>query len=489
MAAARPFSCFVQGIMSAIPHVLVLGAGPAGLGAAYRLRRAGRATVTVIERGARVGGNAGSFEHRGLHLDFGSHRLHPDCAPEIRADIDALLGDDLLDRPRHGRILLRGRWVHFPLKPFDLLFNVDPGFLGGALLDAARRTVLRPSSDGDSFASVLRARLGPTICDSFYFPYAEKIWGLPPDELAAEQAHRRVSANSPGRLVRKVLGQVPGFRAPGAGRFFYPRRGYGQISEAYAGAAVEHGTDLRLETTATELHAPPSPDGSWRLLAEHGGATETFEADLVWSTIPLTLLGRMTRPAPPASVMEAAAALDYRAMMLVYVELPVDRFSDYDAHYFPGRGLTMTRMSEPKNYSGATKPEGRTVLCAEIPCQVQDRVWMLSDDELGERVAADLDAAGIPLPVRPDAVFVRRLSHAYPIYRRGFAEPFRQLDAWADRQERLLTFGRQGLFAHDNTHHALAMAYAAVECLTPTGFDRERWAGYRQEFEKHVVVD
>jgi len=94
--------------MRELPHVLILGAGPAGLGAALRLRRLNRARVTVLERGEHVGGNAASFEINGNYVDFGSHRLHPACEPEILDDIRTLLGPDLADRSRHGRIRLRG---------------------------------------------------------------------------------------------------------------------------------------------------------------------------------------------------------------------------------------------------------------------------------------------------------------------------------------------------------------------------------------------
>jgi protoporphyrinogen oxidase len=125
--------------MSELPHIVILGAGPAGLGAAYRLRRSGRARATVLERGPVVGGNAASFSINGVWVDYGSHRLHPACDPVILADIRSLLGDDLRDRARHGRIRLRGQWVHFPLKPFDLLRHVDPGFALGAARDAATR--------------------------------------------------------------------------------------------------------------------------------------------------------------------------------------------------------------------------------------------------------------------------------------------------------------------------------------------------------------
>jgi protoporphyrinogen oxidase len=474
--------------MAELPHIVVLGAGPAGVGAAYRLRSLGRARVTVLERGSGPGGNAASFALNGQRVDYGSHRLHPETAPPIMEDIRRLLGDDLLDRPRHGRIRLRGRWIHFPLKPLDLLLRVDPAFLLGAARDAAVRIGRRPMADPTSFADALRARLGPTICDSFYFPYARKIWGLDASELAAEQAQRRVAANSPGRLIRKVLSQVPGLKPPGAGRFFYPRRGFGQISEAYADAAVAAGADILTGHTVERLDAPADGTHSWTVTATSDAGPRTITADYVWSTIPVTLLARMTQPGAPPDVLHAAGTLRFRAMLLVYLEMPVDRYTEYDAHYFPGADIAVTRLTEPKNYAALAEPAGRTTLCAELPCDAGDDHWRMPDDELGRVVLGDIERAGLPAP-RPLSVHVRRLTHAYPIYTQGFAEPFRALDEWADATPRLLSFGRQGLFAHDNTHHALAMAYAAVDCLGPDGFDHARWHGYRREFEKHVVVD
>jgi protoporphyrinogen oxidase len=128
-------------------------------------------------------------------------------------------------------------------------------------------------------------------------------------------------------------------------------------------------------------------------------------------------------------------------------------------------------MSEPKNYAALEEPRGRTTLCAELPCDVTDEWWDMDDTSLGEVIAADLDRAGIPLPARPLKVHVKRLRQAYPIYLSGYEDSFAVLDRWASTMPRLLSYGRQGLFAHDNTHHALAMAYAASDCLSPAGFD------------------
>ena len=105
-------------------------------------------------------------------------------------------------------------------------------------------------------------------------------------------------------------------------------------------------------------------------------------------------------------------------------------------------------------------------------------------------VCDSLSRCGLPVRVPVEQVVTRRLPFAYPIYETGYERHFEIQDRWVDSLDGVLTFGRQGLFAHDNTHHALAMAYGAVECLNESGeFDHGRWDGYRKEFEKHVVED
>src|SRR6185436_13485535 len=138
-------------------------------------------------------------------------------------------------------------------------------------------------------------------------------------------------------------------------------------------------------------------------------ALERVAADQLWSTLPLPLLARLLGEATPPAVHEAAARLHYRAMVLIYLVLPVARFSEYDAHYFPGADLRVTRMSEPKNYANLETPAERTVLCAELPCAVDDDVWTMSNDALARLLADDLARAGIPLPSTPLRVEVRRL--------------------------------------------------------------------------------
>lgn len=464
----------------------MLGAGPAGLAAALKLAQRGWRDVTVLERGRAVGGNAGSFVIDGIPVDFGSHRLHPVCPPAVMADIRSMLGEDLLDRPRHGRIRLRGRWVHFPLKPFDLLTRLPPSFLAGVMVDVVRKRLVASNGDA-SFASILESGLGRTICRDFYFPYAQKIWGMPPDSLDPEQAKRRVSSGSIGKMVRRVVGALPGMRKPGTGRFFYPRHGYGQISEAFHRAAVKSGATVHLEANVTAI----AVDGNRvrHVEVRTGDETRVFPAAHVLSTIPITALGRLVRTNGPGPPPEAMGALQQRAMVLVYLTLQANQFTEFDAHYFPETAVRMSRMSEPKNYSLTTRPD-RTVLCAELPCSQTDAEWSMSDADLGAVVVRDLEYAGLG-PVPPVLnVQSRRLPNAYPLYTRGYRRAFEHIDRWIGGIDGLVTFGRQGLFAHDNTHHTIAMAYALVDSLRADGsFDHDRWAEARKSFEDHVVED
>ncbi len=471
-----------------LPKIAILGAGPAGLGAALRLARDGRARAVVIEARDRVGGNAGSFGLAGVHCDYGSHRLHPVVEPRVMADIRAALGDDLLWRPRHGRIRLQGKWIHFPLKPVDLLRHLPGSFQASLVWDMAKKLLPRPEPLQRTFATVLERGLGHTMSHSFYFPYARKLWGVEPDALAVTAAERRIANSSIPKILLKVARQIPGLKGPRVGGFYYPRNGYGQISEALRAGAQSHGAEFVFGARVSRI-----VHEARRVRAVHyerDGRVVEIAADAAWSTLPIGLLVKLMSPAAPHEVLAAADAIRFRGMILIYLVLEQDQFSEYDAHYFPEASIPMSRMSEPKNYSATREPSGLTVLCAELPSDPGEETWSQSDAELGRRMRRWLADTGLPVTARVRDVVTRRLSHAYPVYDRGYAARFATMDHWLGGFNGLLSFGRQVLFAHDKTHHALAMAYAAADCLNPGGtFDGNRWAAHRREFESHVVED
>ena len=454
---------------------VILGAGPAGLGAAYRLASRGF-RVIVLERQDRVGGLAGSFEVAGQRVDHGSHRLHAATPPEILRLLRSRLGDELQRRTRRGRIRIADRWLPFPLNPAGIVRSLPPSFLARAGWSAAVAT-FRPRRDR-TFAEYVTTGLGRVMGEAFYFPYARKIWGIDPEELSGDQARRRISADTPWKLARRVTA-----RHNGAGKYFYyPAGGFGRIPEVLTEAAVGSGAEIRLGAEANRIRFTAS---SIEVTAAGG---DRISAGQIWSTIPLTSLANLVEPAAddPAPRVQA---LDYRAMILIYLALPTDRYTPFDAHYFPDADISVTRVSEPKNYRTGPDPPGRTVLCAEIPCSPAGTRWSRPADELGALVADELVRCGLEHP-RPVEVTVRRIRYAYPVYRLGHEQVLASLIDWTDRRRNLVIFGRQGLFAHDNTHHTLAMAWAAADAVDSDGqLDQDRWEKARRSFDSHVVED
>jgi protoporphyrinogen oxidase len=471
-----------------VTGVTVLGAGPAGLAAALELAESG-VSVTLIEQQEHVGGNAASFDFSGIKVDYGSHRLHPASPPQVLERIRGLLGEDLLTRPRHGRIRLMGRWIHFPLRPVDLLLRMHPRFAMGVGLDLARK--LLPSSasaDTETFSSILQQGLGKTICREFYFPYARKIWGIEPETISPIQAYKRVSAGSIGKMIRRLLpGGVAGGGASTKGIFYYPRHGFGQISGALYDAAVAAGASVHLGTRVAGIRLQgdkPQVD------IVKGEDRQTITANQVYSTIPVTLLTQLVDVPVPDDVLQATARLGFRSMVLVYLLLDQDRFTEFDAHYFPGEEFPFTRISETRNYTDLDEPRGRTVLCAELPCFQGDEIWRLTDAQLAERISTGLERAGLPVTSEIIEVRSRRIPFAYPLFSVGYEQHFARLDEWVDSLDGLLSFGRQGLYVHDNTHHAIYMAQAAAQCLRDDGtIDAGAWHAQREIFATHVVED
>ena len=456
-------------------EIAIIGAGPAGLMAAWRAAMKGH-QVTIYERGSSTGGMSGSFEVAGQMVDYGSHRLHPATPTYLLEEIKELLGDDLQVRERNGRIRLYDRWVAFPLRSTNMVRHLPLKFSFNSALDVLSQPFTKKRDE--SFDDEVTHRLGKTVSSEFYSPYAKKLWGIPANEIDSELARRRVSATSPLAIFQKLLKSS----TPTGRTFLYPRNGYGQIVASLTEAAVSAGASIQLNQEVKNIFLN---DG--RCSIEHSSGVS--EAEFTWSTAPLTLLPKMISPAPSQQIFEAAESLRIRAMVLVYLVLDQPQFTTYDAHYLPGLETKMTRLSEPKNYRDGPDPRDTTVLCAEIPCWPQDEIWSMTDDQLGEMVLDDIERLGLPKP-RHVQTEVCRLPSVYPIFEKSTNEKRAELLSWGNSLEGLSTFGRQGLAVPDNLHHTLIMGWEAAASLDDDGrLNQTNWRESLKGFESHVVED
>lgn len=461
-------------------EIVVIGAGPAGLMAALRSAQAGH-QCTVVEATGAVGGMAGSFEVAGQRVDYGSHRLHPATPERFLELFRSRLGPDLQVRPRHGRIRLHGRWIAFPLRAGDMVRHLPLSFGARVALDAVWAPVRRRLGGGPtSFGDEVAHRLGPSVAIEFYAPYARKLYGVDAEHLHVELARRRVSASGAGDILKRVARAA----RPEGRSFLYPRRGYGQLSETLAEAATDAGAHLRFGKRVCGIGAA----GDAVSVRLEDGA---LEADAVLSTMPVTALAAAVDPPPPAAVAEALERCRTRAVVLAYLVVGQDRFTPFDAHYFPGPETVVSRLSEPKNYRDGDDPPGRTVLCAEIPCWPGDELWHRSEDRIAELLAEDMARVGLELP-EMEHVEVRRLPAVYPVYETATMGSRAVVEEWLRSlaRARIVSLGRHGLGVLDNLHHVLAMGEAAAEALGPDGaVDPGAWSRSLDGFASHVVED
>jgi GT2 family glycosyltransferase/protoporphyrinogen oxidase len=402
----------------------ILGAGVAGLSAAWLLARRG-VDVVVFERAPYVGGLARSFRWHDFSCDFAAHRLF--C--ENEAVLQQLLA--LVPMGRHirrSRLRLRGRWLSDPVNLGELLVRFFP--FGSARIAASYLT--RPRSGPvDSFESYVLHRYGAGLNDLFFAPYTEKLFGIPAREVALDWAIRKVRIAGPLSALRTSSKKNFSY-------FYYPiRGGYGAIVNRLAD---ELGDRVRLQCDVRELrHDGQRITG---VVYQRHGEMSTEPFDEVISTLPLPVLGRMLGERFP---------LSFRKVEAVYLQVNRPLVSDNHWLYFADGQSAINRMVEFKNMSPVDCPPDTTVLCAEVTGEFDDVVGRVIDD----CVAAGLVAREEVL----DAQVVRE-PFSYPVYDRQYQTTVAAARAALGRFANLHLLGRAAEFEHKEVDDNFADAVA-----------------------------
>lgn len=453
-------------MVEASDRVVVLGAGPAGLSAAWKLAESG-VDVAVVEAESHVGGLSHTIRRDGYLFDLGPHRFHTDN-PAVLAEIERLVGP-MPERARKTRVYFMGHYYDYPLSASNLLSSLSPwlGFTCFAdFLATWARNKVRPAED-DSFESWVVNRFGRRLYDVYFGPYTAKVWGRDPRKLSASWAAQRVAVVDLWDLVLRTLGVRRGYNhfhhSPYKPDFHYPLAGVGQIYDRMAEEVQRHGGSVSLGAPVREVICRDGRVES--VLVEREGRLEEIGGDYFVSTMPIPDLVRALRPRPPEVVLRAAGDLRFRAMIFLFLAIDKESVSDDHWIYFPGQDLIFNRISEMRNFSPEAAPAGKTSLVVEITCDVDDEVWNESEEELYRRSVEGLVKAGL---IRADQVlghFFTRSRHAYPTYDLNFEVNLGRLYYHLAGLENLVVAGRQGLFRYINQDHAIEMGLCAAEEL------------------------
>lgn len=479
--------------------VLIVGAGPAGLTAAWELTRRSSLRVCIVEADPiHVGGISRTQEYKGFLFDIGGHRFFSKSS-EIEAMWSDMLPEDFILRPRKSRIFYRGDYYSYPLKAFEALANLGVFESTRCVLSYAKARMM-PVREPRSFHDWVANQFGERLFRIFFKTYTEKVWGMSCDELSADWAAQRIKGLSLGTAIANALVRsLPAARSRAAQRggpqiktlieeFRYPRRGPGMLWEHAARAIQERGGELLMGARATAFHRLAEQD-CWRVeLAGPDGASQSVHARHVISSAPMRDVVASVSPRPACRA--ASDGLRYRDFLTVAVILGNDgRLFDDNWIYIHDPAVKVGRIQNFASWSPEMIPEpGLACLGLEYFCFEGDGVWDSPDQALIEQAAAELEHLGLAKREQIVDGCVVRQAKAYPVYDDDYRAIVDRVRAeFAADYPNLHFVGRNGMHKYNNQDHAMMTAILTVENIL-AGHPRFDIWGVNEDAEYHEEV-
>jgi protoporphyrinogen oxidase len=447
---------------------LVLGAGPAGLTAAYVLGKAGRKAI-VLEAERQVGGLAKTVEIDGFRFDLGGHRFFTK-AHEVDALWHEIMGDEFLLRPRMSRIYWNGKFLDYPLRGPDVIRKLGAVELTRCVGSYAK-AALSPKRREDSLEDWVSNRFGRRLFELFFKTYTEKVWGVPTSEIRAEWAAQRIKGLSFTSAARAAFFGNRGNKVKTLiSEFHYPRYGPGQMWEAMAQRIDDDDGEILLDTPVELIEVD---DG--RVVAVEAAGT-TYQPDAVISSLPLRDVVAMTEPRPPAGVSVAARGLRYRDFLTVALVVSGEDLFPDNWIYIHEPSVRVGRIQNYRSWSPWMVPDpAKACVGLEYFCFAGDDLWTMSDDDLVAFASDELVRLGLVRRGQVERGFAIRVPKAYPIYDAEYAQRVATIRAWLETIDNLQQVGRNGLHRYNNSDHSMLTALRAVDNLL-AGVGHDLWA-------------
>ena len=463
--------------------IVVIGAGPAGLTAAYEVAKRGRAVV-VLEKAAIVGGLARTESYKGFRFDMGGHRFFTK-APEVNRMWQEVLGNDFLRRPRLSRIYYRRTFFSYPLKPLNAILGL--GLVEGVRIVASYvKWQLRPHPREDTFEEWVTNRFGKRLFETFFKAYTEKVWGIPCSELKAEWAAQRIKDLSLRTALLNMVVKSKRTIRTLIEEFDYPRLGPGMMWEAVQSAIDAGPGEVRLGEEVTRIRR--NGNRVEAVFSTGRSGEREVVGDSFLSSMPVSELVRKLDPPPPPAVLEAARRLTYRDFLTVCLIVKKrDLFPD-NWIYIQDPEVRVGRIQNFGNWSPEMLADpSRASLGLEYFCNEGDELWTMSDDALVDLGRREIERIGLAAAADVEDGCVFRVEKAYPIYDSDYAEHLAVVRAYVDGLENLQTIGRNGLHRYNNQDHAMLTGMLAVENLLD-GAANDLWA-VNTDLEYHEEIE
>jgi len=476
------------------PHeIVVIGAGPAGLTAAYMLSKRG-ATSTVLESDVVVGGISRIAVRDGWRFDIGGHRFFTKVKQVEDVWFEILGPDDFLRRPRLSRIYYRGKFYDYPISARNALKNLGP-------LEAVRCMLsylwvrIRKPKDTHTLEGFVASRFGWRLYEHFFKTQSEKVWGVPCTEIQADWGAQRIKDLSLMKAAVDAL--TPKFVKARRSRgkqitslideFNYPKYGPGMMWERCAEIVTERGSKVVFDSVVTKIeHA----DGrAVAVTTETDGVPTRYACTEVISSMPISALLRSMDPPPPVDVLAAADSLRYRAHITVGLVVSEGASFPDNWIYINDANVKVGRVQNFGRWSPYMVKDNKVCLGLELFVNEGDEWWTKSDDDLIETGKRELDEIGLVKASTIESGYVVRTPKAYPFYDAHYKANVAVLAAWLQANAaNVYPVGRNGQHRYNNQDHSMFTAMLAVENIF--GAQHDIWSvNVEEEYHEESALE
>jgi protoporphyrinogen oxidase len=469
---------------------VIIGAGPAGLTAAYELVTRYGITSTILEADSVVGGISRTVERDGWRFDIGGHRFFTKVK-EVEAFWHEILPDeDFMQRPRMSRIFYEGKYYDYPIKPFNALRNLGPweAFLCVMSYVWVR---IHPPRDQTTLEGWIAARFGWRLYKHFFKTYNEKLWGVPTSKLPADFAAQRIknlsflnaitNALLPKRFKQDITSLIEEFQ--------YPKHGPGMMWERCRDLVEAKGCKVLMDTRVVGIR---HEDGrAVAVIAEtaQGARTEYPCTDII-SSMPISHLLQAMDPPASSTATTAAGDLRYRDFLTVALVVP-EKYSFPDNWiYVHSKAVQVGRIQNFGSWSPYMVKEGRTCLGLEYFVFEGDDTWNKADEDLVEQGKRELAVLDLVDPTKVEAGYVVRMPKAYPFYDEYYKANVERIVEWLDAcAPNVHPVGRNGMHRYNNQDHSMYTAMLTAENIA-TGSTHDVWSvNVEEEYHEESAAD
>jgi protoporphyrinogen oxidase len=449
--------------------VAIIGAGPAGLTAAYLLSK-NEVDVTILEADpVYVGGISKTATYKGFHFDIGGHRFFSK-SKAVEDLWTEILPNDMLQRPRSSRIFYGGKFFAYPLKPFEALVKLGI-FRSMLCVLSWLKARLFPVRNPRNFEDWVSNQFGKRLFNTFFKSYTEKVWGMSCKEISADWAAQRIKGLSLGSAIKNALfpQRQPKDRTKVIktliNSFRYPRKGPGMMWEACAQKTQAMGGKVEMGCKVTGC-VYDEVTSAWTVqFKDQSGNTQALQAEHVISSAPMRELVRGLSPQVSDRAIRAAESLKYRDFLTVMLILKDRQMFDDNWIYIHDPSVKVGRIQNFRSWSPEMIPDpDKACYGLEYFCFEHDGLWDSKDEDLIELAKRELIKIGLAKEEDVLDGCVVRQKKAYPVYDDDYARHVATIrQELEDGYPNLHLVGRNGMHKYNNQDHAMMTAMLCTE--------------------------